>query len=154
MSFGLVLIQLKNAVQRFVNAVSHFASAILHLINAILHFASAILRFASAVLHFASAVLHLLNAVLHLLNAVLHFANAVLRFVNALRQAFILGSTLGPALSALSQDVRKYRAARIEERIAKTPVKILAPLGLCIVPAVLILLMGPIMSQVLQGLQL
>ncbi|MCL2438228.1 MAG: type II secretion system F family protein [Coriobacteriia bacterium] len=79
---------------------------------------------------------------------------AVLRFVNALRQAFTLGSALGPALHVLSQDVRKYRVVRIEERIAKTPVKILAPLGLCIVPAVLILLMGPIMSQVLQGLQL
>ncbi|MCL2403758.1 MAG: type II secretion system F family protein [Coriobacteriia bacterium] len=79
---------------------------------------------------------------------------AVLRFVNALRQAFALGSALGPALSVLSQDVRKYRVVRIEERIAKTPVKILAPLGLCIVPAVLILLMGPIMSQVLQGFQL
>ena len=78
---------------------------------------------------------------------------AVLRFVNALRQAFTLGSALGPALDTLSQDVRKYRVSRIEERIAKTPVKILAPLGLCIVPAVLILLMGPIMSQVLQGLQ-
>ena len=78
---------------------------------------------------------------------------AVLRFVNALRQAFALGSALGPALDTLSQDVRKYRVSRIEEKIAKTPVKILAPLGLCIVPAVLILLMGPIMSQVLQGLQ-
>jgi len=79
---------------------------------------------------------------------------AVLRFVNALRQAFTLGSALGPALDVLSQDVRRYRVSRIEERIAKTPVKILAPLGLCIVPAVLILLMGPIMSQVLQGFQL
>ena len=79
---------------------------------------------------------------------------AVLRFVNALRQAFTLGSSLGPALEVLSQEVRNYRKVRIEERIAKTPVKILAPLGLCIVPAVLILLMGPIMSQVLQGFQL
>jgi len=79
---------------------------------------------------------------------------AVLRFVNALRQAFTLGSSLGPALEVLSQEVRTYRKVRIEERIAKTPVKILAPLGLCIVPAVLILLMGPIMSQVLQGFQL
>ena len=79
---------------------------------------------------------------------------AVLRFVNSLRQAFTLGSPLGPALDVLSQDVRKYRAVRIEERIAKTPVKILAPLGLCIVPAVLILLMGPVMTQVMQGFQL
>jgi len=79
---------------------------------------------------------------------------AVLRFVNSLRQAFTLGSPLGPALDVLSQDVRKYRAVRIEERIAKTPVKILAPLGLCIVPAVLILLMGPIMTQVMQGFQM
>ena len=79
---------------------------------------------------------------------------AVLRFVNALRQAFSLGSPLGPALDALGHEVRKYRVVRIEERIAKTPVKILVPLGLCIVPAVLILLMGPIMSQVMQGFQI
>ena len=79
---------------------------------------------------------------------------AVLRFVNALRQAFTLGAPLGPALDTLGQEVRRYRIVRIEERIAKTPVKILVPLGLCIVPAVLILLMGPIMSQVMQGFQL
>lgn len=79
---------------------------------------------------------------------------AVLRFVNSLRQAFTLGSALGPALDILSQDVRKYRMVCIEERIAKTPVKILAPLGLCIVPAVLILLMGPIMTQVMQGFRM
>ena len=77
---------------------------------------------------------------------------AVLRFVNALRQAFSLGSPLGTVLGTFSRDVREYRIARLEERIAKTPVKILAPLGLCIVPAVLILLMGPIMAQVLTGM--
>jgi len=79
---------------------------------------------------------------------------AVLRFVNALRQAYMLGAPLGPALATLSQEVRAYRASRIEEKIAKTPVKILVPLGLCIVPAVLILLMGPVMSQVMQGFQM
>jgi len=76
---------------------------------------------------------------------------AVLRFVNALRQAFTLGAPLGPALAVLSHELRSYRVVRIEERIAKTSVKILAPLGLCIVPAVLILLMGPVMSQVMAG---
>ncbi|MCL2679974.1 MAG: type II secretion system F family protein [Coriobacteriia bacterium] len=78
---------------------------------------------------------------------------AVLRFVNALRQAFTLGTPLGSALGTFAQEVRDYRIARLEERIAKTPVKILAPLGLCIVPAVLILLMGPVMAQVMQGMQ-
>ena len=77
---------------------------------------------------------------------------AVLRFVATLRQAFTLGAPLAPALDTLSRETRRYRASRLEERIAKTPVKLLVPLGACIVPAVLILLMGPIMTQVMSGL--
>ena len=78
---------------------------------------------------------------------------AVLRFVATLRQAFTLGAPLAPALDTLSYETRRYRVSRLEERIAKTPVKLLVPLGACIVPAVLILLMGPIMTQVMSGLQ-
>ena len=77
---------------------------------------------------------------------------AVLRFVATLRQAFTLGAPLAPALDTLSYETRRYRSSRLEERIAKTPVKLLVPLGACIVPAVLILLMGPIMTQVMSGL--
>jgi len=79
---------------------------------------------------------------------------AVLRFVATLRQAFTLGTPLAPALDTLSYEIRRYRASRLEERIAKTPVKLLIPLGACIVPAVLILLLGPIMTQVMSGLNM
>jgi tight adherence protein C len=77
---------------------------------------------------------------------------AVVRFVAALRQAFTLGTPLTALLENLAFETRRYRKARIEERIAKTPVKLLIPLGACIVPAVLILLMGPVMTQVISGL--
>jgi tight adherence protein C len=77
---------------------------------------------------------------------------SVLRFVSSLRIALAMGTPLAPSLDTLSQDLRNYRAAWLEERIAKTPVKMLIPLGLCIVPAVLILLMGPILAQVVSGL--
>jgi Flp pilus assembly protein TadB len=79
---------------------------------------------------------------------------SVLRFVATLRSAFTLGSPLAPAFDSLAFETRRYRKSRIEERIAKTPVKLLIPLGACIVPAVLILLMGPIMTQVIGGLNI
>jgi tight adherence protein C len=77
---------------------------------------------------------------------------SVLRFVAAIRQAFTLGSALAPTFDMLAFETRRYRKARLEERIAKTPVKLLLPLGTCILPAVLIVLMGPVMTQVINGL--
>ncbi|MDR1775461.1 MAG: type II secretion system F family protein [Actinomycetes bacterium] len=79
---------------------------------------------------------------------------SLFRMIAALRQAFALGSALGPAFETLSFEVRRYRKAALEEQIAKTPVKILVPLGVCLLPAILILIMGPIMSQALSGLAL
>ncbi len=78
--------------------------------------------------------------------------DAVLRLITALNQALVLGSPLLATLGTLGFELRTYRKARLEERIAKTPIKLLLPLGLCVLPAVLILLMGPIMIQVLSGL--
>jgi tight adherence protein C len=77
---------------------------------------------------------------------------AILRFVASIRQASTLGSSLTNSFETLAFEARRYRKARLEERIAKTPVKLLIPLGLCILPAVLLLLMGPVMMQVISGL--
>jgi tight adherence protein C len=78
--------------------------------------------------------------------------DAVLRLITALNQALALGAPLLATLGTLGFELRSYRKARLEERIAKTPVKLLLPLGLCVLPAVLILLMGPLMMQVMSGL--
>jgi tight adherence protein C len=77
---------------------------------------------------------------------------AVVRFVAVVRQAMTLGSALAGTFDTLAFETRRYRKAKLEERIAKTPVKMLIPLGTCILPAVLILLMGPVMMQVINGM--
>ena len=71
-----------------------------------------------------------------------------------------LDHTVGAWRSGLSQAVldaqaaeaRAQRHAAVEERIAKLPVKMLVPIGLFTLPAMLILLLAPVALQVLAGL--
>lgn len=53
-------------------------------------------------------------------------------------------------LARFSCDVRRQRRGAIERRIAKAPVKLLVPTGTCILPAMLILVMGPVLLQFVQ----
>jgi len=76
------------------------------------------------------------------------------RFVATIKRALYLGSPLSLALEDQLSDIRAYRKEKIEEEIAKKPVKILLPLGVCILPAMLILLLGPILMEVLQGMNM
>ena len=54
-------------------------------------------------------------------------------------------------MSLLSSEARAVRRAKLEERVAKAPVKVLLPVGTLILPAMLILIMGPIMLDLIQG---
>lgn len=74
------------------------------------------------------------------------------RFVSTVKRALYLGSPLALALDGQLRDIRNYRAERIKEEIAKKPVQILLPLGVCILPGMLILLLGPILMEVMQGI--
>lgn len=72
-----------------------------------------------------------------------HFCSSVLR---ALR----FGSPMAPLLLDLAAEARKeYRATR-QEMVAKAPVKMLLPTGALILPAMLLLVMGPIILDLLQ----
>ena len=53
-------------------------------------------------------------------------------------------------LERFSVDIRRRRRAAIERQIAKAPVKLLIPTGTCILPAMLILIMGPVLLQFVQ----
>lgn len=63
-----------------------------------------------------------------------------------------LGSPLSVVLQAQLDDLKEMQKKHVEEEISKIPVKILIPLGLCILPAMLILLLGPILLEVLLGI--
>ena len=54
-------------------------------------------------------------------------------------------------LSLLASEARAVRKAKLEEKVAKAPVKMLLPVGTLILPAMLILIMGPIMLDLMEG---
>jgi tight adherence protein C len=66
------------------------------------------------------------------------------RLTSTLARADGLGAPLGPALRALSGQLRSERFLLAEERAGQAPVKMLLPLALFIFPAVFLVLLGPI----------
>ena len=69
------------------------------------------------------------------------------RIVRSLR----FGSTLAPDLEAAASEARARHRAQVEERVAKAPVKMMVPTGALILPAMLILVLGPVLLELMQG---
>jgi tight adherence protein C len=63
-----------------------------------------------------------------------------------------LGAQIGPALRSISDSMRTTRRLRAEEAAAKTTVKILFPLVLFILPAMMSVIVGPAMIQIMRAL--
>jgi tight adherence protein C len=63
-----------------------------------------------------------------------------------------LGAQIGPALRSISDTLRTNRRLRAEEAAAKTTVKILFPLVLFILPAMMSVIVGPAMIQIMRAL--
>lgn len=69
-------------------------------------------------------------------------------FVHTLVQADILGMPLVRVLRVQADDLRLKRRQWARERAAKLPVKILFPLVACIFPAIMVIVLGPALSQI------
>ncbi|HWD56373.1 MAG TPA: type II secretion system F family protein [Acidimicrobiales bacterium] len=67
-------------------------------------------------------------------------------FSVVLSQADALGLPIGRVLQAQADEMRDKRRQRAREKAAKVPVKILFPLALCFLPAILIVVLGPIVG--------
>jgi len=72
--------------------------------------------------------------------------------VSALIQADRLGVSIGPILSAQSDMLRIRRGQRAEKAAQEAPVKMLAPLMICIMPSVFIMILGPVIIQMIINL--
>jgi len=74
-------------------------------------------------------------------------------FVAMLRQSIELGSDVGDALRIYSDEMRAKRLLRAEEMANKLPVKLVLPLGACIFPVVLLVVMVPVIIRLLSIMQ-
>jgi len=73
-------------------------------------------------------------------------------FVTLLVQAERFGTSIGESLRMQSELMRTRRQQRAEEAAAKVGLKLLFPLIFCIFPALLVVLMGPAMIQMIRTL--
>ena len=60
-----------------------------------------------------------------------------------LRQAEMLGVPLAESLRSVSAEMREKRRFRAEEKANQLPIKMIFPLGICILPALFIVILGP-----------
>lgn len=72
-------------------------------------------------------------------------------FVRTLLQADRMGSPMGDALKIQSEEILQRRFFQGEEAALKAPIKLLFPLFVFILPAVLIVVAGPIFLQFMRG---
>lgn len=77
-------------------------------------------------------------------------SKALKRFSETSIQAVAHGSPLANMLRRFSDDIRQCKRNGIERQIAKAPVKMLIPMGTCILPAMIILVIGPVLLQFVQ----
>src|SRR5262245_61625900 len=70
-----------------------------------------------------------------------------------LRQSIELGTDVGDALRAFSDEMRDRRLLRAEERANQLPVKMVGPLGLFILPVILGIAMVPVIIRLLTVLK-
>lgn len=75
-------------------------------------------------------------------------------FVRALVQSDRLGVPVAATLASQSEDMRVRRRQRAEEEAMKLPVKILLPTVFFILPALLIIVLGPAVVQLMRNMSL
>lgn len=73
------------------------------------------------------------------------------RFSESVIRSLRFGTSLADNLGLLAVETRAIRKAKLEEQVAKAPVKMLLPVGTLILPAMLIFVMGPIMLDLMNG---
>lgn len=74
-------------------------------------------------------------------------------FVSMLAQTDRFGTPIIRALTRLSEDIRMKRRQHAEEAAAKTKIKIIFPLVLCIFPCIFIVLLAPAILSIMAGMQ-
>lgn len=73
------------------------------------------------------------------------------RLVETMVRSMRFGSSMVSSLEEDAREARSIYKARKEERIAKAPVKMMIPTGTLILPAMLIMVLGPVLLELMGG---
>ena len=73
------------------------------------------------------------------------------RVVENMVRSLRFGSSLAEGLESAAAEARAEHRARLEERVAKAPVKMMMPTGALILPAMLLLVLGPVLLELANG---
>lgn len=73
------------------------------------------------------------------------------RVVEDMVRSLRFGSSLAEGLEMAAEEVRSSYRSRKEEQVAKAPVKMMVPTGALILPAMLILVLGPVLLELMEG---
>lgn len=73
------------------------------------------------------------------------------RTVDAMVRSLRFGASLAETLESQAGEARAVRKARREEQVAKAPVKMMIPTGALILPAMLLLVLGPVLLELMEG---
>ena len=73
--------------------------------------------------------------------------DALARFATVVGESLDFGSPLASALEVQAKAIRDEQRAPVEEEIEKAPVKMLVPLGVLVVPAMLLAILGPLLAS-------
>lgn len=73
------------------------------------------------------------------------------RIIESVLRSLRFGSSLVSLLEEASAQARASYRACLEERVAKAPVKMMLPTGTLILPAMLLLVLGPILIELIEG---
>lgn len=73
--------------------------------------------------------------------------DALARFATVVGESLDFGSPLASALEVQAKAIRDEQRAQVEEEIEKALVKMLVPLGVLVVPAMLLAILGPLLAS-------
>ena len=73
------------------------------------------------------------------------------RVADSIIRSLRFGSPLADTLEELAGEARRAHRSKVEEAVMKAPVKMMLPVGLLILPSMLLLVMGPVMLELIVG---
>ena len=76
---------------------------------------------------------------------------AFIHAVDSIVRSLHFGTALADILEEAASSVRVQHRSSLQERVAKAPVKMMLPTGALILPAMLLLVMGPVLLELISG---